>query len=191
MTIDNMQSILLIPQFLRDDKSIMGLCAAVDYIFARLRDGVRRAAIRTNLDYLEEEDLDYVASAENIFWYKSDDSIDVKRDMLRSYRKIFRIMGTTFAVEEVLKNIFQSDYTVLESKQYAGEPFHFMINLNEFYGDVSDLKNSTERIRKAKNARSVLDGFQNCFGLSQDDVINIGIKIESEAEIGMEDVNEV
>lgn len=191
MTIDNMQSILLIPQFLRDDKSIIGLCAAIDYIFEKLRDGVRRTAIRTNLDYLEDEDLDYVAAAENVFWYKSDDNIDVKRDMLRSYRKIFRLMGTVFSVEEVLKNIFQSDYSVLEYEQYAGEPFHFMINLNGFYGDISDLKNSIARIGKAKNVRSVLDGFQNYFGLSQDDVLNIGIKIESEVEIEMEDINEV
>lgn len=191
MTIDNMQSILLIPQFLKDDMSIIGLCAAIDYIFERLRDGIRRTAIRTNLDYLEEEDLDYVAAAENVFWYKSDDNIDVKRDMLRSYRKIFRLMGTVFAVEEVLKNIFQSDYSVLEYEEYAGEPFHFMIKLIEFYGDISDLKNSMGRIRKAKNARSVLDGFQNYFRFSQDDVINIGIKIESEVEIEMEDVDEV
>ena len=191
MTIDNMQSILLIPQFLRDDKSIIGLCAAIDYIFEKLRDGVRRTAIRTNIDYLEDEDLDYMAASENVFWYKSDDNIDVKRDMLRSYRKIFRLMGTVFAVEEVLKNIFQSDYSVLENEQYAGEPFHFMVNLTEFCGDISDLKNSIGRIEKAKNVRSILDGFQNYFGLSQYDVINIGIKIESEVEIEMEDINEV
>ena len=47
------------------------------------------------------------------------------------------------------------------------------------------LKNQRKkkRIGKAKNVRSVLDGFQNYFGLSQDDVLNIGIKIESEVDL--------
>lgn len=188
MTIDNMQSVLLIPQFLRDDKSIIGLCAAIDYIFEMLRNGVRRTAIKTNLDYLEEEDLDYVAAAENIFWYKSDDNIDVKRDVLRSYRKIFRLMGTVFAVEEVLKNIFQSDYSVSEWMEYGGDPFHFIIKINEFYGTAIEIMEIKKRIKKSKNARSVLDYCSNNFMLPHDTFINIATNFEYEIEIGMEDI---
>lgn len=191
MTIDNIQSILLIPQFLRDDKSVQGLCAAIDYIFGRLRDGVRRTAIRTNLDYLEDEDLDYVAVAENVFWYKSDDNIDVKRDMIRSYRKIFRLMGTVFAVEKVLRNLFQEDYTILEYMDYEGDPYHFRLNMKDYYGSSEDMKDIVQRIKKAKNVRSVIDGYYNSLSVNQDTYVNFALKSDYEFEIGMEDISEV
>lgn len=191
MTIDNIQSILLIPQFLRDDKSVQGLCAAIDYIFGHLRDGVRRTAIRTNLEYLENEDMDYIAACENIYWYDSGDAIENKRNMLRSYRKVFRLMGTGYAVEEVLRNLFQEDYSISECLDYGGNPYHFRLNMKDFYGSSDDMKDIVQRIKKAKNVRSVMDGYYNSLSINQETYVNFALKSDCEFEIGMEDISEV
>lgn len=191
MTIDNMQSILLVPQFLRDDKSVQGLCAAIDYIFGRLRYGVRRTAIRTNLDYLEDEDMDYIAHCENIYWYDSGDAVENKRNMLRSYRKIYRLMGTGYAVEEVLRNLFQEDYSISECMDYEGDPYHFRLNMKDYYGSSEDMKDIAQRIKKAKNVRSVMDGYYNSLSINQEIHINCAFKFDCEFEIRMEDISEV
>lgn len=155
MDINNVESINLIPFFMREDNSIKGLCKAIDYIFYEVMKSVRRASI-FNLEYMDEVDLDYIASAENVFWYDSSDDRNTKIDVLLNYKKIYRLLGTVYAVEQLLSDLVSSEVRVEEWFNYNGEPFSFKIVTSEQLTE-STLKYFYERIKKVKNVRSMLD----------------------------------
>ncbi len=113
--------------------------------------------IYSNIENFNESILDELAVCFKIDWYDTSESIDIKRNKIKNCLKIYRYKGTVYAVETAINAVYKSE--VKEWYEYAGEPYHFKINID------ADIAISEERITKIleqvnyyKNARSYIDG---------------------------------
>ena len=160
MNIRELESINLVPFFMQSDASVKGLCKAMDYIFNTLGECLRRSSIYTNLEFMKERDLDYIADADRIFWYNSQDNYETKLKILQNRKKMLYLLGTAYAIEQGLKDITTEESYIEEWMQYGGNPFHYRIILGDDYTaiDKDFFSKLYSRIKKMGNARSVLDG---------------------------------
>lgn len=85
-----------------------------------------RSLIRTQLDTLPEEILDIIAVEKNIFWYDPNAARDIKRNIIRNCNKVFRTLGTNYAIEQVIADYF-GDGQIEEWYEYDGQPYHFRV----------------------------------------------------------------
>lgn len=99
-----------------------------------------QANIAYSLDSYPEDILDELALEKNIFWYDANASIQIKRNLIRNAEKVFKYLGTDYAVEEVIKDYF-GDGEIQQWYDYGGQPFHFkVITSNPKVNDVLALQ---------------------------------------------------
>lgn len=117
---------------------------------------INRTLIRTNIDELSEEILDELAVEKNIFWYDANASIEVKRNLIRNANKVFKYLGTPYAIEQVIQDYFQDGY-IEEYFEYNGQPYHFRV-LTSNAAVTGELANQfTNAIEKVKRKSTKLD----------------------------------
>lgn len=191
MKLDTLELIQILPNFIRQDKTVRGLCRAADTILSRLSKECMKLDIYNNLQLLKEEDLDYIAKINNIFWYDGSDSYQTKVDVIHNANIVFSHLGTSSAVLDVISDILQDESKMKEWFEYKGIPYHFIIELFERVTSTKELKILNERIVKVKNVRSQMDGYINNFSASGMVVQCIGLTVIPTVEIGMEEPNEI
>jgi P2-related tail formation protein len=174
MTIDNISMIDLIPPYMQDDITVIGLCAAADYIFKTLFSCIKKMDFYKNLDLLSDDDLDYMASTMNILWYKKSDSEDVKINVIRNSDQVFWTLGTVAAVEKVFTDIFGEGETS-EWFNYGGDPYHFkMLTYNPDITE-SDVNEFLKTIKNVKRSSAIFDSVE--IALSADYRLNCGFQL--------------
>lgn len=114
------------------------------------------AAIYDNIDKLPEEILNIIAYDFSIGWYDYGYSIEEKRSIIKEAFKIFRSIGTKYAVETALRSIYPESH-VREWYEYGGEPYHFKIEISDSANDREKCNRVVQKVRYCKNARSVMD----------------------------------
>lgn len=157
MKLSDLEFIQLLPQFMRNDTAVRGLAAGIDSIVPELAAKIETLSTWDCIDELSEGELDDLAWELNILWYDKGAPIDVKRNLVRDSDKVYKKLGTKWAVENVINTYFGDGY-VEEWFQYGGEPGHFRVystnpTLNE--GKFTEFLNL---MGKVKRATAKLDG---------------------------------
>jgi P2-related tail formation protein len=105
-----------------------------------------KCILALNLDSMNSRMLDELAVEKNIFWYDPNASLIVKRNLIKNADKVFRYLGTNYAIEQVIKDYF-GDGEIEEWYEYGGEPYHFKV----LTSNLSVTRESAEQFREAVN----------------------------------------
>ncbi len=176
MRLDNIKMIDIIPPYFQDDVTVIGLCAAADYILSQLYEHVLRMDFSTRLNVLSETDLDYIADAERIVWYDKSSTKEVKINVIKNAEKVFYTLGTVAAVESVMNDIF-GECEIKEWFDYTGDPYHFKISTYNPEVTEEKAKMFTNAIRHVKRKGAIFDSVE--IALNADYKLNHGFKLYS------------
>lgn len=156
MKLSNLEFIKLLPQFMQHDTAVRGLATGIDSVVQQLAADIEKLSTWDHIDSLPEAELDELAWELNISWYDTSAPIEVKRNLIRDSDKIYKKLGTKWAVENIINTYFGDGY-IEEWFQYGGDPGRFRVyssnpTLNEikFYEFLSLLS-------KVKRASAKLD----------------------------------
>lgn len=126
MKLDSLEFLRLLPAFMRDDLAVQGLASAMDAIIPWLAGGTEKLTTWDRIGELSESELDDLAWELNIMWYDKSANIETKRDLIMNSDKVYRHLGTKWAVENVIQSYFGDGY-VKEWKEYGGDPGYFRV----------------------------------------------------------------
>lgn len=156
MKINETSLIDILPRFMTEDITVQCMAAAVDYIIARVLEKLPLVNLLDNLQLVSEDNLDYIAKKEKIYWYDMGYSADVKRKIIANFEKNSRILGTQAAVVNMANEIFPFS-ELQEWFEYDGEEKHFRLNVRTNQNvDIMETM-FVKKIDYVKNLRSVMD----------------------------------
>ena len=124
MTTENILNAL--PQVLKDDTSCFAIAQAIAGNLVRCCASAEELRIYAAIDSLSEAVLDILAVDLKIDWWRSDASIEDKRDLIKTCWYVHRHLGTKSAIEKAVKS-FLGEGNVEEWFEYGGQPYHFRI----------------------------------------------------------------
>ena len=156
MRLSDAEILRLLPAFMRKDPAVQGLAEGTD---PHVRDLDAKAKHLTRWDKIDDMDhaeLDEIAWEENVFWYDSTASLEVKRAMVRNALAVFSRLGTKWAVEQVVADYFGSGQ-VWEWFEYGGAPHHFKIIVDNPEISLDNYKRFLELLYYVKRKSSWLD----------------------------------
>lgn len=157
MKLSDLEFIRLLPQFMQDDCSAKGLAAGIDSIIPQLASDIEKLSTWDSIDKLSEAELDELAWELNIPWYDKGATIDIKRNLVLDSDKVYKKLGTKWAVENVINTYF-GDGHIEEWFQYNGEPGHFRVHSNNPTLNESRFAEFLNLLNKVKRASAKLDG---------------------------------
>lgn len=176
------------PENLRDvqTKAYMYAC---DKQIQKLLACAENAKVWCAIENVNEKYLDYLAAECRALLYDSSLSGNAKRKLIANSQYWHTKLGTASALEEVVNSAFpDKDTSVLEWFEYGGKPFCFKL-LTDADMDQESRDEFVRTISEAKNARSILDGFDIYRNLLLE-LYSCGVCItESYADIGWEEQN--
>lgn len=155
MDIQNTKLINIVPVFMRDDKTVRGLCAAADAMFKQMINAVHIAWWRKYIEELSSDQIDEIAKHMGISWYDDGADLVSKRSALKNFENVLAIAGTPDAVKFAVKDLF-GDVEIIEWQKYDGEPYHFKMLINEKLTE-DNTKRFATAVEGAKNVRSIMD----------------------------------
>jgi len=126
-----------LPRPLVNDKEFKILAEVIAKELARFFSAIDRVVIYPNIDELPENVLDILAKDLHIDWYDTSYSVTVKRNVVKNSIKVHKYLGTKYAVETALSDIFE-DVSVAEWFEYGGAPFYFKVDINTGAGVSTD-----------------------------------------------------
>lgn len=129
MKISHIDMNKFIPMFMRDDECVQAIAAAINDICAH----IDTARLRTwdQLDKLTHDELDELAWELNVLWYNAAGTLEQKREQIRTSDDVWRTLGTRYAVEMVITQLFGSG-TLEEFWEYeGGKPHYFRVRLSD------------------------------------------------------------
>lgn len=144
------------PPVLRNDTDFDGTARALT---SRLDENLslsENALVYSRIDSLPEIVLDVLAYDFNIGWYDYSYNIEEKRVIIKEAFKIFRFIGTKYAVETALRSVYPVAY-VREWFEYGGKPYHFKVEIHDSANDRDKCTKTIQKIKFTKNVRSVID----------------------------------
>lgn len=157
MKLSDLEFIKLLPQFMQNDCAVRGLAAGIDSIIPQLAANLETLATWDSIGKLSEAELDELAWELNILWYDKGASIDVKRNLILDSDKVYKKLGTKWAVENVINTYFGDGY-ITEWFQYGGDPGHFRVYSTNPTLNDSKFTEFLNLLNKVKRATAKLDG---------------------------------
>lgn len=157
MKLSNIEFIRLLPQFMRSDPAVQGLAAGMDDIIPSLAAAVERMSTWDHIDELSEAELDDLAWELNILWYDHSAPVNIKRELVKNSDKVYRHLGTKWAVENVIETYFGEGF-IEEWFEYSGQPGHFRIIAKNPSLSEETLQEFMAILNKVKRASAKLDG---------------------------------
>lgn len=127
MNFDNADIKKLLPLFMRDDQTVNAIAQAVNDVFSH----IDADKLRTwdQLEKLTHEELDDLAWELNVLWYNAAGTKAKKIEQIKTSDAVWRTLGTRYAVETVITQIFGSG-ELREFWEYeGGKPHHFQIDI--------------------------------------------------------------
>ena len=157
MKLSNLEFIRLLPAFMRDDAAIIGFASAMDEIIPIIAERLDTLPTWGHIDQMSDAELDALAWELNILWYDSGASLEVKRRLILDSDKMYKRLGTKWAVENIINTYFGDGY-ITEWFEYDGAPGHFRVySTNPSLTDARFLE-FMNILGKVKRASSILDG---------------------------------
>ena len=153
----------IFPPALKYDPKMTAAAQSIAKELQRTGGEIRNNIIYARIDELDEAALDVLAHDLHVDWYDFNYPMEVKRATIRDSVKIHRRLGTKYAVETALGNVFPGT-KVEEWFQYGGEPYFFRVIIDATEAEITAEKQRAvlEKVYFYKNARSHLEkiGFQ-------------------------------
>lgn len=145
-----------LPSVLKKDAGMLPLGETVATALEGLWGRVDLPTIYSHIDDLPEELLDILAQDFKVDWYDYNQTIDVKRAILRDSFYVHRHLGTVGAVKRALSDVWSS-YLLEEWFQYDGVPYHFRVAIADNDFTVEKREQAIRLVNLTKNVRSWLD----------------------------------
>lgn len=156
MKLSNIDFLLLLPQFMRDDAAVKGMAAGLNEIIPGLAASIDKLSTWDHIDEMADVELDELAWELNIPWYDTSASLAIKRDVIKNSDQIHRRLGTKWAVEQIVSTYF-GEGRIAEWWEYGGEPGHFQINSSNPSINNERLTEFINLLEKVKRASAKLD----------------------------------
>lgn len=157
MKLSTLEFVRLLPRFMREDLAVQGLSMGIDQIVPDLDSSIKLLTTWDHIDELSEAELDDLAWELNILWYDKSAPIDTKRELVKDSDKVYKHLGTKWAVENVISAYFGEGY-VQEWFEYNGDPGYFRIySTNPSLTDEA-LTEFMNILNKVKRHSSKLEG---------------------------------
>lgn len=113
--------------------------------------------INTALDTCPEIILDALAICWKVDWYDTAYPVATKRKVIKNALQIRRYMGTRWATEVAIRNIWP-DSDIIEWFDYDGEPGHFRVISNNPEIQEEQLEELVSLLNKVKRCSAHFDG---------------------------------
>lgn len=147
------------PPVLKKDESMLALGRLIAEELHITANIAEKNIIYANIDNLSETWMDVLAYDLHVDWYDYDYPVDIKRRILKNSVRVHQKLGTKFAVETVLKDVYRTA-KVKEWFEYGGNPYTFKITVD--IGNEGLSENTSREIESKmkfyKNLRSHCDG---------------------------------
>ena len=156
MTLQDIDFLRLLPRFMRDDPTVIGLANAMNKIIPDLTKSIQRVTDWDKIDQLSEAELDELAWELNILWYDKGAPVATKRDLVKNSDRVYRHLGTKWAVENVIRAYFGDGY-IEEWFEYGGQPGHFRVVSSNPTMNAEKIGEFMAILEKVKRASSHLD----------------------------------
>lgn len=153
----NSQITDILPYNIKNSANAIAISYAMQRQNQKILNYAKRINILAAIDELPEQLVDLMAAEYRTQYYSEELSIDVKRKLVKNTMLWYMSAGTSACVEELVNTIFGYG-KVEEWFDYNGTPYHFRISVDTIL-DQDKLIQFAKIIRKAKNARSIMDGF--------------------------------
>lgn len=140
--------------YMRQDETTIAMCSVLSTELNKIDPS--KCLIMYNINSLTEDVLDEIAVSENIFWYDSEATIEVKREIIKNADEVFRYLGTAYAVERVVTDYF-GDGEVVEWFTYSGTPGHFKVYTSNIEATASLVDQFNRAIELIKRKSAILD----------------------------------
>ena len=157
MKLSTLEFVRLLPAFMRGDLAVQGLAHGIDAIVPALAASVQQLTTWDKIDELSESELDALAWELNIMWYDKTASIEAKRELVLNSDKVYRRLGTKWAVENVIQTYFGDGY-IKEWFEYNGTPGYFRVYSTNPTLNNERLTEFLNILNKVKRHSSKLDG---------------------------------
>lgn len=147
-----------LPPILKENKDIQALSKLIAAELDDITSDIDKNIIFADISNADEETLDILAYDLNVLWYDYRYELEVKRSIIKDCIKVYRKLGTPYAVIRSISNVFpESD--LKEWFEYGGDPYTFKIEINATKNGAPEelQKIALERIRFYKNLRSHLE----------------------------------
>lgn len=147
-----------LPQPLKNDPNMLALAKVIAEQMQITAKQIKKNIIYARIDELDEKTLDILAYDLHVDWYDYTYPVEVKRATIKDSVKVHRKLGTKYAVETALGNVFPGS-RVEEWFEYDGDPFMFKVIIGATVAGVSADRQAAvlERVRFYKNLRSHLE----------------------------------
>lgn len=148
-----------LPETLKRDPKMKALAAAVAKQMLGISAEIDNVLIYSRLDELPEELIDILAFDMHVDWYDYSYPLDIKREIVKNSVKVHKKLGTKYAVETALKNVYK-DVGISEWFEYGGKPYFFKINVNVSNTGFAEgaYQDILSKVWFYKNLRSHCDG---------------------------------
>lgn len=116
-----------IPLFMRDDECVKAIAAGINDIVSH----IDTARLRTwdQLEKMDHAELDELAWELNVLWYNAAGTLEQKREQIRTSDDVWRTLGTRYAVETVITQLFGSGILEEFWEYEGGQPHHFRVRV--------------------------------------------------------------
>ena len=148
-----------LPETLKRDPKMKALAAAVTEQMLGVSGEIDNVLIYSRIDELPEELIDILAFDMHVDWYDYSYPLAAKRDILKNSVKVHKKMGTKYAVETALGNVY-GKVGISEWFHYGGKPYFFKINIDTSLKGFSenDYLDIVEKVIFYKTLPSHCDG---------------------------------
>jgi phage tail P2-like protein len=155
VTVENLLKQL--PVVLQAGKQTSQLAAITADALSKIFSDVDLTKIYPEIDAQSEEILDILAQDFAVDWYDYDESIDVKRELIKTAKLVHKRLGTKWAVERVIRSYFGSGY-IKEWFEYGGEPYFFRMYTDNLILSNSLYEQFLRLLRIVKRRSAWLEG---------------------------------
>lgn len=158
MKLDDIEFIKLLPYFMQEDETDVGLSKGMSKIISAVFSNAKTLRVWDQFSSLNEKQCDELAYELDVDWYNQEGmTLDEKRDVLEKAISIKKKRGTKWAVEELLTSYFGSG-EVMEWPEFDGQPFTFYALTENEQMDEESFQKFVNAVQNAKNERSRLAG---------------------------------
>lgn len=120
-------------------------------------DRMKRVHIWADLENVDDNKLDFLATENRVLFYNTEFAPDIKRQLIRNSIYWYMKLGTRQAMEEMINTVFDNEETSTEEwYEYGGEPFHFRVAVGAEVAQYS-VQEFLQYLDRIKNARSRFD----------------------------------
>lgn len=176
-----------LPPNLLEDNCVKNAAKAVDTELQKTSDEIKHCLLLARLDELDNDVVDTLAWQFHVDFYGDSLPLKTKRNLVRKSIDWHRRKGTPYAVQQVVSAVLEGAY-IQENWEYGGEPYHFRVTLiAEPIADSDTITQLVKAVNQTKNTRSWLDGVEFTRSIDLDIVLQGGIMLHKEVDVGIKE----